>query len=199
MDVRCAFLNGVPQEKLLIKRPNGLKDFPHKNHFILNKSLNGLKQSPRCWHVYLKKSLNKLDLIASETDPFLFLNNSKPFWLYLHVDDQIFGGKDIDIFKKGIHKVFDMEDLGPIKFALGIRIKKSKDKVLLIQDKFIHNMQKEFNAENLCPAFTPLPRNYKKLDSQDNDPNFKTPFNFQRAICKSFRTSKVEFGDTTIF
>ncbi|MBW0584925.1 hypothetical protein O181_124640 [Austropuccinia psidii MF-1] len=101
MDVRCAFLNGKPKEELYIFYPDGL---PISNDFKtlrLNKSLYGLKQSPRCWHSELRKTLIKLNLIPSEINPCLFFckDKLKPFYLYFHVDDLLFGGSWVADFK----------------------------------------------------------------------------------------------------
>ncbi|MBW0467243.1 hypothetical protein O181_006958 [Austropuccinia psidii MF-1] len=113
MDVRCAFLNGKPKEELYIFYPDGL---PTSNNFKtlrLNKSLYGLKQSPRCWHLELRKTLIKLNLIPSKIDPcpFFCKDKLKPFYLYVHVDDLLFGGSWVADFKTQLNLYFDMEDL----------------------------------------------------------------------------------------
>ncbi|MBW0538091.1 hypothetical protein O181_077806, partial [Austropuccinia psidii MF-1] len=120
MDVRCAFLNGKPKEELYIFYPDGL---PISNDFKilrLNKSLYGLKQSPRCWHSELQKTLIKLNLIPSEINPCLFFckDKLKPFYLYVHVDDLLFGGSWVADLKAQIKLHFDMEDLHVSKYAL---------------------------------------------------------------------------------
>jgi hypothetical protein len=51
MDVRCAFLKGVPKEEIFLKVPDGVDiDVPHGHGLKLQKLLYGLKQSPPCWY-----------------------------------------------------------------------------------------------------------------------------------------------------
>ncbi|PLW25075.1 hypothetical protein PCASD_25631 [Puccinia coronata f. sp. avenae] len=55
MDVKCAFLNGIPEEDLFIKVPEGVGiELPDVHGLKLQKSLYGFKQSPRCWYRSLK-------------------------------------------------------------------------------------------------------------------------------------------------
>ncbi|MBW0527427.1 hypothetical protein O181_067142 [Austropuccinia psidii MF-1] len=150
MDVKCAFLNGRPDKNLYILRPNGYTKHQPSKYFILNQSLYGLKQSPRCWHKELKNALKSIGLCAAHTDPCLYYstNQNKPMWLFIHVDDLIFGGSWNNEFKTKINNIFEMEDLGKIKFALGIRITQHRDYISLIQDKLINNILEEFNILN---------------------------------------------------
>jgi hypothetical protein len=56
MDVKCAFLNGLPDKDLIIKVPEGISiELPHGHGLKLQKSLYSLKQSPRCWYWLLKE------------------------------------------------------------------------------------------------------------------------------------------------
>ncbi|MBW0525862.1 hypothetical protein O181_065577 [Austropuccinia psidii MF-1] len=139
MDVRCAFLNSTPEKPLYIYRPNGYKENENCNIFKLNRSLYGLKQSHRCWRKALKDVLLKIGLSPCNTDPCFYISTSKnkPMWLFIHVDDLLFGGNWNDEFKYKIKQHFDMEDLGKAKYALGIRITQETNCISLLQDKFI--------------------------------------------------------------
>ncbi|MBW0480135.1 hypothetical protein O181_019850 [Austropuccinia psidii MF-1] len=102
-------------------------------------------------------------------------------WLFVHVDDLIFGGSWNEEFKTKINQHFEMEDLGQIKYALGIRIIQLKDYISLIQDNFIKNILEEFNLTNCHHTTSPLPGNsksFKHLPSKSID----HPFNYRRAI-----------------
>ncbi|MBW0493000.1 hypothetical protein O181_032715 [Austropuccinia psidii MF-1] len=61
-----------------------------------------------------------------------------------------------------------MEDLGTVKYALGIRINKNKEYILLVRDKFIHQILTEFSIDQVKPPMAPLPSNYKELKSPEN-------------------------------
>ncbi|MBW0486417.1 hypothetical protein O181_026132 [Austropuccinia psidii MF-1] len=71
MDVRCAFLNGKPEETLHIFQPPGYFEYPETDVFLLNKSLYGLKKSPCCWHKFLKNTLISIGLTPCFTNPYL--------------------------------------------------------------------------------------------------------------------------------
>jgi hypothetical protein len=77
MDVRCAFLNGVPKEELFIKVPDGLGvKLPAGHGLKLQRSLYGLKQSPRCWYKALKDFFASVDFQPTIVDPCLFCHTS---------------------------------------------------------------------------------------------------------------------------
>ncbi|MBW0528577.1 hypothetical protein O181_068292 [Austropuccinia psidii MF-1] len=183
MDVHCAFLNGIPDKPLYIYCPEGYKT---QNYSILklNKSIYGLKQSPCCWHTALKACLEEIGLIPCYTDPCLFYskNSDKPMWLYVHVDDLIFGSSWNTEFKEKINKSFNMEDLGTVKYALGIRITQETNYVTLIQDKLIDQILTEFKMSNCRTSSSPLPSNIKDLKNNQEPPCTKPPFSYRRAI-----------------
>ncbi|MBW0537292.1 hypothetical protein O181_077007 [Austropuccinia psidii MF-1] len=125
--------------------------------------------------------------ILSSIDPSMALNRapdadqSKPTWLFVHVNDLVFGGFWNEEFKTKINQHFEMEDLGLIKYALGIRITQLKDHISLIQDKFIKNILEEFNLTNCRHTTSPLPGNsksFKHLPAKSID----HLFNYRRAI-----------------
>ncbi|MBW0466862.1 hypothetical protein O181_006577 [Austropuccinia psidii MF-1] len=75
-----------------------------------------------------------------------------------------------------------MEDLGVVKYTLGIRITQNKENISLIQDKFIKQILTEFKTNQIRPPSAPLPFNYKELKiSGDNIAN-PPPFNYRRAV-----------------
>jgi hypothetical protein len=77
MDVKCAFLNGVPEEDLYIFPPQGLVNLGTNTVLKLNKSLYGLKQSPRCWHKALTNALKQIGLVKTKTDPCFYISSDK--------------------------------------------------------------------------------------------------------------------------
>ncbi|MBW0531969.1 hypothetical protein O181_071684 [Austropuccinia psidii MF-1] len=183
MDVKCSFLNGIPDKDLYIKRPNGYNKFEPTKYFKLNQYLYRLKQSPQWWHKELKNALLKICLFPSQTDPCLFYspNFNKQMLLYVNVDDLIFGGSWNNEFKAKIKTHFDMDKLGKVKYSLGIKISERDNYISLIQDKFINNILQEFQLTNTRHTNCPLPRNIKSfriIPTKEVSP----PFNYQRAI-----------------
>ncbi|KAA1095011.1 hypothetical protein PGT21_050223 [Puccinia graminis f. sp. tritici] len=183
MDVKCAFLNGKPDEDLYIKIPQGLDGKPG-TVLKLNKSLYGLKQSPRCWHHALTSALKEIGLTPCHSDPCLYFSSdkSKPMFLYAHVDDLIFGGTWTPEFKSKINSYFEMEDLGIAKYALGIRIVQEKGSIKLIQDKYIHSILTEFQINNDRDTSIPLPNNYNTLKFIPSETPDQPPFNYRRVV-----------------
>ncbi|MBW0462946.1 hypothetical protein O181_002661 [Austropuccinia psidii MF-1] len=187
MDVCCALFNGKPEEILHIHQPLGYTDHPDASVFLLKQSLYDLKQSFCCWHKVLKNTLIAIGLTPCFTDPCLYYsqNREHPFWLFAHIDDLIFGGTWNTTFKTKIKTFFEMEDLGMVKYALGIRINQNREYSSLIQDKFIHQILTEFSVNQVGPPMALLPSNYKELkDLKDHENNITSspPFNFRRAL-----------------
>jgi hypothetical protein len=55
MDVKSAFLNGVIQEGVFVRQPQGFENPKYPNRvYKLSKVLYGLKQVPRAWYARLK-------------------------------------------------------------------------------------------------------------------------------------------------
>ncbi|MBW0543580.1 hypothetical protein O181_083295 [Austropuccinia psidii MF-1] len=75
-----------------------------------------------------------------------------------------------------------MEDLGNVKYALGIRIRQNKEYISLIQDKFVHQILNEFNVNQVQPPSAPLPSNYKYLKNLEGRPAEPPRFNLRRAV-----------------
>ncbi|MBW0517419.1 hypothetical protein O181_057134 [Austropuccinia psidii MF-1] len=184
IDVQCALLNSKPEEKLYIHKPLGYKYYPDKDVFLLKKSLYGLKQSPCFWHKVPKNTLVTIGLVPCFTDSCLDYSQNKehPLWLFVHVDDLIFGGTWNKTFKIKIKTFFEMEDLGTVKYALGIRINQNKEYILLVQDRFIHQILTEFSINQVKPPMGPLPSNYKELKSPESNIKIPPPFSFRRSL-----------------
>jgi hypothetical protein len=180
MDVKCVFLNGIPEEDLYIFPPQGLVK-PSSNTILkLNKLLYGLKQSPRCWHKALTTTLEEIGLVKTKTDPCFYVSSNKacPFFLFAHVDDLIFGGFWLPELKQKISNCFEMEDLGKVRYTLGIQITQSADKISLVQDKHIKNILVEFNISNHCNTPALLPSNWNaEKDKPSNTPT-TPPFGY---------------------
>jgi hypothetical protein len=55
MDVKSAFLNGVLEEEVYVRKPPGFESEKHPNRvYKLRKALHGLKQAPRAWYDRLR-------------------------------------------------------------------------------------------------------------------------------------------------
>lgn len=98
----------------------------------LKKSLYGLKQAPRLWFSKLSSTLLKMGYTQSKSDYSLFMIHSdKSITIVLvYVDDLLICGNSspqIHQLKILLSKSFQMKDLGPINYFLGIEIHRSSD------------------------------------------------------------------------
>jgi hypothetical protein len=94
MDVKSAFLNGVIQEEVNVRKPLGFENPKYPNRvYKLSKALYGLKQAPQAWYARLKTFLLDQGYVMESVDKTLFtLKHGNDFLLVLiYVDDIIFG------------------------------------------------------------------------------------------------------------
>jgi hypothetical protein len=74
LDVQNAFLHGLLEEDVYMRKPPGFSDPDHPNHiFRLTKALYGLKQAPRAWHARLATALCAHGFTPSTSNSSLFL------------------------------------------------------------------------------------------------------------------------------
>ncbi|KAI7948485.1 hypothetical protein MJO29_010150 [Puccinia striiformis f. sp. tritici] len=185
MDVKCAFLNGVPDEDLFIKVPTGVGiELPPGHGLKLQKSLYGLKQSPRCWYRALKDFFLSIDFAPATVDPCLFIHQDPTRFccVFIHVDDLIIIGPDVDFFKTQIKARFEMEDLGECNWVLGMRVTRNRQRrtLTLSQDRYIREILEEFDMLDCRPIAAPLPNNATTCPV---DPAPLTPgFNYRRGV-----------------
>ena len=75
------------------------------------------------------------------------------------VDDFIFGATNVSLcekFVKSIHIEFEMSIMGELNFFLGLRIKQLKEGTFINQAKYIKNLLKKFNLEEVKVKSTPI-------------------------------------------
>ena len=116
MDVQTAFLNGVLQEEVYMRQPEGyaVKGSEHKV-CRLRRSIYGLKQSPRCWNHVLDDYLKKLGLHQTSSDPCLYVSmtGSTLIVVAVYVDDLVLGGKCIKRIKEMKQSLSERQDARP--------------------------------------------------------------------------------------
>ena len=73
MGVKTAFLNGVIEEEVYIKQPQGLEVEDMRSHVCrLKKALYELKQAPRAWYGWIDSFLTILGFTKSKEDSNLY-------------------------------------------------------------------------------------------------------------------------------
>lgn len=165
LDVKTAFLNGDIQEIVYMEQPEGFIMKGSENKvFKLKKAVYGLKQAAKAWYekinkilcetlkfsksslegcVYFKSIQDKLIVIALYVDDILLLHTS-------NTQEEV-----IDI-KNKLRSEFEITDLGPAKYILGMRINKDNNKITLDQTNYIEKVLQRFKMEDCKPSTTPM-------------------------------------------
>ena len=127
LDVKNAFLNGELEEEVFMTLPPGFEEELGRTKVCrLKKSLYGLKQSPRAWFERFGTVVKGLSYTQSQADHTLFYKHStknKIAILIVYMDDIILIGDDsleLKILKERLAEAFEIKELGPLKYFLGI-------------------------------------------------------------------------------
>jgi hypothetical protein len=127
MDVKTTFLNDVIEEEVYIEKPPSFEVQDNKTHVCkLKKIMYGMKQAPRSWYGRIDIFLMRLGFTKSKSDPNLYFNivDDGPVILMLYVDDLFLTGEEhlITDCKKKLATKFEMKDLGPMHYFLGLEV-----------------------------------------------------------------------------
>ena len=162
MDVKNAFLNGFINEELYVAQPPKFKSFNFPNHvFKLKKTLYVLKQAPRGWYERLIKFLISSGFKMGKIDTTLFikLKDNDMLIVQIYVDDISFGATNVSLckeFAKFMQSEFEMSMMGKLNFFLGLKIKQLKEDIFINQAKYIRDLLKKFNLEEVKTKSTPM-------------------------------------------
>ena len=129
--MKNAFLQGELEEEVYMTPPPGLEDSIAPEKVLrLRKAIYRLKQSPRAWYHKLSCTLEEKGFKRSEADHTLFTHQSPRgiVVVLVYVDDLIISGNDKEGIletKTYLKTVFDIKDLGELKYFLGIEVCRS--------------------------------------------------------------------------
>ena len=135
---------------------------PSKKQIIhLKKALYGLKQAPKQQQAKVQDLLKTEGYRPLVSDTTVYFNSQKGIYIVSHVDDYLLIGPNltnINSLKRRLHKVYAIEDLGPAKIFLGVKIERNRAKRLLQlnQGHYITEALKQFNLTTLRSATIPL-------------------------------------------
>jgi Reverse transcriptase (RNA-dependent DNA polymerase) len=150
LDAVNAFPNSPLDEEVYIELPDGFKQ-PGMIGRLL-RALYGLRRSPLLWQRLLSTTLTDLGLKCALEEPCLFVND----WLivFFFVDDIVYMYRDSDQdratkFCQQLTGKFKMRDLGDLRWFLGIRIARDRERrrIWLSQDSYIENVAARFNLD----------------------------------------------------
>jgi hypothetical protein len=128
MDVKLTFLNNDLKEEVYVHQPSGFA-IPCKEGKVLPlcKALYGLRQTSRAWNAKLDSTLKRIGFGQSPHEAAIYRrgNGGNTLLVGVYVDDLVITGtKDAEVaaFKKEMNATFQMSDLGPLSFYLGIEV-----------------------------------------------------------------------------
>jgi hypothetical protein len=141
MDVKNVFLNGDLSEEVYMQPPPRLSS-PLNKVCHLRQALNGLKQAPQAWFAKFSTTVSCFDYSISSYDATFFLipMDRGIILLLLYVDDIIITRDDstgILELKQFLSQYFEMKDLGPLSYFLGLEISSSFDGYYMTRAKYI--------------------------------------------------------------
>lgn len=176
-DVKNAFLHGELTDEVYMELPPGLMipEMHSQKVCKLRKTLYGLKQSPRAWFGKFTKSMRAFGYRQTNADHTLFLKRykGKITALIVYVDDMVVTGNDPEerkALQSYLSKEFQMKDLGPLKYFLGIEVSRSNAGIFLSQRKYALDLLEETGMSACQPVDTPVEEGLKLCVETDQVP-----------------------------
>ncbi|SGY12017.1 BQ5605_C011g06360 [Microbotryum silenes-dioicae] len=163
-DYDSAFLNGIMEEDVYMKVPEGWTGGSRPGHALkLLKSMYGTKQAPRQWNAALHKLMTDRGYTPSNVDACLYFKyHGKSFAIItLYVDDGLAASNDqafLDSEISAFDAVYKLKRLGPVKTFLGLEFVRTKDFIFVHQSKYIRGLLEHYTFKNKSkkPVATPM-------------------------------------------
>jgi hypothetical protein len=158
--VKSAFLYGELTEKVCVEQPLGYKKEENKV-YRLKKALYGLKQAPRTWYSKIESYFIREKFIKCPHEHTLFVkrDGEKLLIVSLYVDDLIYTGNDASMFesfKSSMENMFDMTDLGRMRYFLGVEVNQGDHGIFICQQKYINDILARFGMEYCNIVSSPI-------------------------------------------
>lgn len=174
LDITAAYLNGTLSETIYMEQPPQDLNNKHTEEVcLLKKSLYGLHQSGREWNICLDKFLKSVNLTRSKADPCVYYNKEKELIVGVYVDDLLVMSSRngvIQEFKDNIASRFEVKDLGEIHHILSIRVRRSTDGSLsLDQTVYINELLETTGMQDAKGASTPLDPGMKYMPGTESN------------------------------
>jgi len=172
MDVVTAYLYGSLDKDIYMTVPDGITggDAFSRPCVKLHRSLYGLKQSGLMWYQRLSEFLKSHGFVTSDICPCVFIKCAKGSFVIIavYVDDlNIIGTKEsCEDAAAYLDKEFEMKDLGPTKFCLGLQLSRVSGGTLMHQTSYTQKMLKKFKMDQCKPLTSPMV--VRKLDADED-------------------------------
>ena len=130
-----------------------------KKVYKLCKALYGLRQAPRAWNAKLDATLKKMGFQQSAHEAAMYRRGSRRTVLLVgvYVDDLIITGaedEEVEAFKAQMKQTFDMSDLGPLSFYLGVEVHQDATGISLRQTHYAKRILELAGMDGCNPAHT---------------------------------------------
>jgi len=141
----------------------------------LRKALYGLKQALHAWYRRIHAYLFENGFEKCDGEPTLYIKvyDGKILIVVLYVDDLIFTGSDdflIADFKQVMKNEFEVNELGLLRYFLGIEVKHTENGIFISHAKYVaHILERSKMQKNkLAPTPTITGLNLRKEDFGSN-------------------------------
>ena len=174
-DVETAFLNGVLDEDIYMRVPQGV-EVDSGMVLKLNKAIYGTKQASRIWNANLHATFTDFKFKQSTSDSCLYvLANDDVFCaIVVIVDDLLMACSSMDFIKafgERLSKVYSISDKGPLTWSLGIHIFRNRQShtIKLTQSIYIEQVLTRFGMKNCNPTSVPANTSVHLVPTTDKD------------------------------
>lgn len=166
-DVKNVFLHGDLAEEVYMWLPPGFLPSSSKGKVCRHKkALYGLKQSLRAWFERFHLAVLQFGYFQSHADHTLFLKRTGGATLttlIVYVDDIIVTSNDpveISQLKLRLTREFEIKDLGPLRYFLGIEVARSTKGICVSQRKYALDLLSEIGMTACKLIATPIDANH---------------------------------------
>lgn len=176
LDVKSAFLNGILEEEVYVRQPEGfiVSGEEHKV-YRLKKALYGLKQAPRAWNARIDGYLLTHGFVKCPYEHSLYTRkgeNGEFMVLSIYVDDLLFTGNSENLFaqfKQDMFREFEMTDNGLMPYFLGIQVHQMAARIFISQKRYMGEILDKFGMSNCSVVNTLVIVNHRI--SKDDEGN----------------------------
>lgn len=175
LDISNAFLKGELEEEIYMRIPDGYDEYyakrkgdslPLKSVLRLHKSIYGIKQASRQWFKKLSQALLSMGFSRGHGDHTLFIKQLDTDFLVVlvYVDDILIASTSTDAASElisNLQKCFKLQDLGTLKYFLGLEIARSSDGISLCQRKYALDLLSSTGMTGCKPSSFPMIPNLK--------------------------------------
>ena len=168
IDFKTAFLNATLNEELYLLPIEGM-DCPEGFVYRLKRAIYGLKQAGRSWSTILAEFLTMQGLKQCTSEPCVFY--ATDIIVIVYVDDVIISSLHRETGEnliKEIEKVFEIGEVGPLDWYLGISFDDKGSSMRLSQKDYVEKMLTKYQVDTSYEEDTPMNEKTKLIkDSSD--------------------------------